>query len=271
MSKTENQNGAFRKKKVYFSQVSNTALRDKNLSLKAKGLYSLICSYITLEDFILYKDYLISLSSDKKDGFNRVWDELKSKGYLVQYSVRNDNGQYIYEYELLDQPRELSPEEREAFEKKEANRIARNKRKQENRKAKMQPQAEVPHMEEMQKSTDGSSTNGASTDGDTAPINNTDGINTDDNNTNLKTTTTDVVVDNDVINEYTRYFDKKPTEMIKKKLAKYLEKFEVDAVTFAFEIASNKAKDFDYVIGILDNWNKESLYTFDQVYERNHR
>lgn len=271
MSKTENQNGAFRKKKVYFSQVSNTALRDKNLSLKAKGLYSLICSYITLEDFILYKDYLISLSTDKKDGFNRAWDELKSKGYLVQYYVRNDSGQYIYEYELLDQPRELSPEEREAFEKKEANRIARNKRKQENRKAKMQPQTEVPPTEEMPKSTDGISTNGVSTNGDTGSINNTDVNNTDLNNTDLKTTTTDVVVNDDVIDEYIRYFDKKPTQPVKKKLAKYLERFEADAVTFAFEIASNKAKDFDYVIGILNNWNEEALYTFDQVYERTHR
>lgn len=267
MSKAINQNGAFRRKKVYFSQVSNVALRDKNLSLKAKGLYAIISSYITLEDFVLYKDYLISLSSDKKDGFNRVWDELKANGYLVQHTVRNDMGQYIYEYELLDEPRELSEEEREAFEKKEANRIARNKRKQANRKAKANPQTEIPPMEKEQKSIDGNSTNGASSDGDTASINNTELNNTDINNTDLKTTTTDVVIDDEVINEYNRYFDKKPTTMIKKKLAKYLEKFEVDAVTFAFEIASNKAKDFDYVIGILNNWIKENLYTFDAVYE----
>ena len=34
--KTTN-NGLFRKKKVYFSQVSNEALRDQELSLKAKN------------------------------------------------------------------------------------------------------------------------------------------------------------------------------------------------------------------------------------------
>ena len=49
--------GTFRKKKIYFSQVSNEALRDENLSLKAKGLYALIQSYITIENFILYKDF----------------------------------------------------------------------------------------------------------------------------------------------------------------------------------------------------------------------
>ena len=37
-----NDNGSFKGKKVYFSQVSNHAIRDNTLSLKAKGLYSLI-------------------------------------------------------------------------------------------------------------------------------------------------------------------------------------------------------------------------------------
>lgn len=189
-----NKNGAFRKRKVNFSQVSNIALRDKNLSLKAKGLYSLICSYITLEDFTLYKDYLISLSSDKKDSFNRVWDELKSSGYLIQYNLRNENGQYIYEYELLDEPRELTDEEKIAFEKKEANRIARNKRKQENSKAKKQPQPEIPPMEKSNDSIDGYSRYGNSIDGKTVPINNTDLNNTNLNNTTTTKEQKDVVV-----------------------------------------------------------------------------
>jgi hypothetical protein len=47
------ENGSFRKKKTYFSQVSNEALRDNTLSLKAKGLYALIQSYITIENFTL--------------------------------------------------------------------------------------------------------------------------------------------------------------------------------------------------------------------------
>ncbi|MBO3338971.1 RNA replicase, partial [Clostridium perfringens] len=39
-----NRSGQFRKKKIHFTQVSNMALRDPALSLKAKGLYSLINS-----------------------------------------------------------------------------------------------------------------------------------------------------------------------------------------------------------------------------------
>lgn len=49
--------GKFRKKRVNFSMVSNEILRDNSISLKAKGLYSLIQSYVTLENFTLYKGF----------------------------------------------------------------------------------------------------------------------------------------------------------------------------------------------------------------------
>lgn len=96
------QDGKFRKK-VSFAAVSNIALRDKNLSLKAKGLYALIRSYITLDDFTLYKGYLISLSTDGLRSFNTAWDELKKFGYLKQFRIREENG-FKYEYDLLDEP-----------------------------------------------------------------------------------------------------------------------------------------------------------------------
>ena len=52
--------GAFRKKKTSFAQVSNIALRDETLSLKAKGLLALIESYLSLDNFTLYKQFLIN-------------------------------------------------------------------------------------------------------------------------------------------------------------------------------------------------------------------
>jgi|GEM_PF-4742390 len=98
----ENKTGAFRKPKVYFSQVSNTALRDINLSLKAKGLYSLIRSYITIEDFTLYKTTLKKQCKEGEEAFESTWKELKTKGYLIQYKSKGNKGTYEYEYELLD-------------------------------------------------------------------------------------------------------------------------------------------------------------------------
>lgn len=102
------QNGSFRKKKVYFTQVSNTALRDKNLSLQARGLYAIIQSYITIENFTLYKNHLIKESGLSENTFDKYWKELKDKGYLVQYKFYDYGSKGAkYEYELLDIPKEI--------------------------------------------------------------------------------------------------------------------------------------------------------------------
>ena len=95
--------GKFRKKKISFSMVSNDIIRDKKVSLKAKGLYALIQSYITLDNFTLYKDYLMSCCKEGEASFDGAWKELKSYGYLKQYKVNTRDG-FSYEYELLDSP-----------------------------------------------------------------------------------------------------------------------------------------------------------------------
>lgn len=109
----DSKGGSFRQKKVYFSQVSNSALRDNKLSLKAKGLYSLIQSYITIEGFILYKATLKKDCNEGETAFESAWSELKRAGYLVQYKHQTSNGVFIYEYELLDtlqpHPQNLPP------------------------------------------------------------------------------------------------------------------------------------------------------------------
>jgi hypothetical protein len=96
-------NGKFKHKKNKFAQVSNVAIRDKNLSLRAKGLYSLIQSYITIEGFTLYKKMLNNQSIEGRDSFNKAWNELKDNGYLIVTESRC-NGAFCYEYELVDEP-----------------------------------------------------------------------------------------------------------------------------------------------------------------------
>jgi len=98
----DNHNGQFRKKKVYFTQVSNVALRDKTLSMKARGLYSVIQSYITIENFILYKTTLRKAFKEGDKAFGSAWNELKKSGYLLQYRLKDDRGIFYYEYELLE-------------------------------------------------------------------------------------------------------------------------------------------------------------------------
>lgn len=103
MIDNNNTGGSFRVKRNPFTQVSNSALRDNNLSLKGKGLYSLIQSYITIPNFILYKGHLMSICKEKVKAFNSAWKELKDNGYLKQYRIpKGKNDSFVYEYELLD-------------------------------------------------------------------------------------------------------------------------------------------------------------------------
>lgn len=96
--------GRFRKRKIYFTQVSNHALRNEEMSLKAKGLYALIQSYITIEDFTLYKTTLRKQCVEGESAFESAWKELKKFGYLIQYKIQDEKGKFFYEYELLDEP-----------------------------------------------------------------------------------------------------------------------------------------------------------------------
>lgn len=110
------ESGKFRKKRKSFAQVSNYALMDKNLSLKAKGLYAMIESYISIPDFTLYKDFLIKNNSDGERSFDSAWKELKETGYLKVFKMQankqspqdNKGTQQVkgfyYEYLLLDEP-----------------------------------------------------------------------------------------------------------------------------------------------------------------------
>lgn len=94
--------GYFKKKEVPFTQISNEAVRDPNLSLRAKGLYCMIQSYILIPDFTLYKWYLKNESGLGDTAFQTVWNELKNRGYLKQARVQTEKGNFVYEYELKE-------------------------------------------------------------------------------------------------------------------------------------------------------------------------
>lgn len=97
--------GTIRRREKGFAQVSNIALRDKKLSLKAKGLYALIESYLTIDNWILYKNFLKQQCKERETAFESTWKELKDNGYLIQYRLQEETTkQFYYEYELLDTP-----------------------------------------------------------------------------------------------------------------------------------------------------------------------
>ena len=94
----------FKTKKNKFTQISNSVLLNEKLSLKAKGLYSMIEHYVNIPNFILYKNTLLKKCKEKDKAFNTAWKELKDEGYLIQEKKSNGKGHFFYEYELLDEP-----------------------------------------------------------------------------------------------------------------------------------------------------------------------
>lgn len=110
--------GQIKRREVPFSQISNSALRDEKLSLKAKGLYALIQSYITIPNFILYKTTLMKQCKESKNTFDTAWKELKDNGYLIQYKKSNIKTKtFYYDYELLDIKIEIVKEEKATTQK----------------------------------------------------------------------------------------------------------------------------------------------------------
>ena len=107
----EQSGGKFRAKKVNFSMISNSIIRDEKISLRAKGLYALIQSYITIEGFTLYKGFLQSRCIEGERAFDSAWAELKEAGYLKQYKMRDGAKGFYYEYDLLDAPIQDEPVE----------------------------------------------------------------------------------------------------------------------------------------------------------------
>ena len=106
---SEMQHGSFRRK-VNFAAVSNNALKDARLSLKAKGLYALIQSYITLPNMRLTKSFLRNKCKEKEKAFDTAWKELKDCGYLKIFRIPSGkNDVFEYEYDLLDEANSTQP------------------------------------------------------------------------------------------------------------------------------------------------------------------
>ena len=92
-----------------YTVMSNHHLRNRSLSLKAKGLLSLMLSLPEGWDYTTKG--LARICKDGVDSICAGVRELEEQGYVVRERVRNPNGQLgAIEYTILEQPR---PPERE--------------------------------------------------------------------------------------------------------------------------------------------------------------
>ena len=93
-----------------YTVMSNHHLRNTNLSLKAKGLLSLMLSLPENWDYTTKG--LAHICKDGVDSICAGVRELEEQGYVIRERVRNPNGQLgAIEYTILEQPRPSEPKQ----------------------------------------------------------------------------------------------------------------------------------------------------------------
>ena len=91
-----------------YTVMSNHHLRNTSLSLKAKGLLSLMLSLPDNWDYTTKG--LASICKDGIDSICSAVQELEQHGYIVRERVRNEKGQLTtIEYTILEQPEQEKP------------------------------------------------------------------------------------------------------------------------------------------------------------------
>lgn len=96
------------KKNRNYTVISNFHLKEKNMSLKAKGLLTLMLSLPDDWDYSVLG--LTTLSRDGRDSITSALRELERFGYLKRTRVVNEKGQFVgYDYDVYEQPQAVSP------------------------------------------------------------------------------------------------------------------------------------------------------------------
>lgn len=90
-----------------FSVMSNYHLKDKELSLKAKGLLSVMLSLPDEWDFSM--SGLEAMLKESKGSLRGVLSELEELGYLVRTREHGEGGKFSYIYNVYETPCAISP------------------------------------------------------------------------------------------------------------------------------------------------------------------
>lgn len=116
-------------KTANYTVLSNFHFKEKEMSLKAKGLLSLMLSLPDTWNYTIAG--LVSLSKDGKDSVMSALAELEKFGYLIRSQKVNAKGQFSgVEYNIYEQPQEVNPvaEEQNAEKEKAEKSNAENQR-----------------------------------------------------------------------------------------------------------------------------------------------
>ena len=91
-----------------YTVMSNNHFKEKKMSLKAKGLLSLMLSLP--DDWNYSVSGLVTLSKDGKDSVMSALAELEKFGYLKRTRITNEKGQFNgIEYDIFEEPQPQEP------------------------------------------------------------------------------------------------------------------------------------------------------------------
>ena len=114
-------------KNANYTVMSNNHFKEKAMSLKAKGLLSLMLSLP--DDWNYSVSGLTKLSKDGKDSIMSALGELEEFGYLVRHRTTNSKGQFSgIEYNIYEEPQKDIPvtDKQNEEKQKAANQYAEN-------------------------------------------------------------------------------------------------------------------------------------------------
>lgn len=101
-----------------YTVMSNTHLRDKSLSLKGKGLLSVMLSLPDNWEYTIAG--LVAICKENETAVKSTLDELKKCGYLVVTKLtpaQTESGRFEYLYDIYEQPQYIEAVENQAAEK----------------------------------------------------------------------------------------------------------------------------------------------------------
>jgi hypothetical protein len=91
-----------------YTHMANYHFREKRMSLKAKGLLSLMLSLPEEWDYSVRG--LAALSKDGKDSVMNTLTELEEFGYLKRTKVLDESGRFAgYDYDIFEKPHPKKP------------------------------------------------------------------------------------------------------------------------------------------------------------------
>ena len=85
-----------------YTVMSNHHLRNKEMSLKAKGLMSLMLSLPPTWDYSI--GGLVSICKESHTSIRSALKELEQNRYLIRERINNEKGYFTYEYTLYEIP-----------------------------------------------------------------------------------------------------------------------------------------------------------------------